>query len=219
MISKDLDSGFVSWRLYSTPRELVYGQPTPHILALDIPIGLPDKGPRDCDLGARELLRPGRASSVFPAPIRPVLDATGYRDACDRRLEAEGKKMSRQAWAIVPKIREVDALLCQDPELRARVHEVHPEVSFYFLADKHPQQHSKKSKIGREERCALLEPMFGQRLRAALKELGKPACAEDDVLDAFAALWTAERIASGVSQTIPSAPPRDTFGLLMEIVA
>ena len=219
VISKDLDLGSISWRLCSTAHELVYSQPTLHIIALDIPIGLPDKGPRVCDLEARRLLEPGRASSVFTAPIRPVLHATGYRDACDIRFKAEGKKVSRQAWAIVPKIRDVDTLLCHDSELRARVHEVHPEVSFYFLAGEHPLRHSKKSKIGREERCALLEPMFGQWLRAALKEFGKSACAEDDVLDAFVALWTAGRIASGVSQTIPSQPPRDAFGLRMAIVA
>jgi len=219
VISKDLDSGSISWRLCSTMHELAYDQPIPEIIALDIPIGLPKTGPRACDLEARRLLGPGRASSVFPAPIRSVLRATGYHDACDIRFKAEGKKLSLQAWAIVPKIQEVDALLCQDSELRARVREVHPEVSFYFLAGKRPLQHGKKSRIGREERRKLLEPVFGQWLQAALTERGRLASTEDDVLDAFVALWTAERIASGVSQTIPSAPPRDTFGLLMEIVA
>jgi len=219
VISKDLDSGSVSWRLCSTAHELAYSQPTPQIIALDIPIGLPEAGPRDCDLGARRLLGPGRASSVFPAPIRPVLAATSYHNACQIRLQVEGKKLSLQAWAIMPKIQDVDKLLRQDSELRARVREVHPEVSFYFLAGKRPLQHGKKRKNGREERRKLLEPIFGQWLQSALTERGKLASTEDDVLDAFVALWTAERIASGVSQTIPSAPPRDAFGLRMEMVA
>lgn len=219
VISKDLDSGCVSWRLCSTAHELTYSQPRPRIIALDIPIGLPEAGPRDCDLEARRLLGPGRASSVFPAPIRPVLAATSYDNACQIRFQVEGKKMSLQAWAIVPKIRAVDELLRQDSELCGRVHEVHPEVSFYFLAGKRPLQHGKKRKIGREERRKLLEPIFGQWLQAALTERSKLGSTEDDILDAFVALWTAERIASGVSQTIPSAPPRDTFGLRMEMVA
>jgi predicted RNase H-like nuclease len=82
-----------------------------------MPIGLPERGPRACDLEARRLLGPGRASSVFPAPIRPVLVATSYDDACQIRLQVEGKKLSRQAWVIVPKIREVDDMLRDNSEL------------------------------------------------------------------------------------------------------
>ena len=219
VISKDLDSGSICWRLCCAARELVHSQPTPQVLAIDIPIGLPERGPRACDLEARQLLGPPRARSVFPAPIRPVLSASSYVEACQLRFEVEGKKMSLQAWAIVPKIREVDELLCHDPELSARVREVHPEVSFYFLAGGQALQHSKKKRAGREERRKLLEPLFGAWLLEAVSERARLASAEDDVLDAFVALWTAERIATGAAITIPCAPPRDTFGLRMEIVA
>jgi len=37
--------------------------------------------------------------------------------------------------------------------------------------------------------------------------------------DAFAALWTAERVYTGDAQVIPVAPPRDSQDLFMEIVA
>jgi hypothetical protein len=43
--------------------------------------------------------------------------------------------------------------------------------------------------------------------------------ADDDILDAFAALWTAERIAPGEAVTLPEVPPRDRHGLPMEMVA
>jgi predicted RNase H-like nuclease len=204
-IHKDMDSGAVSWRLCSSARELVYGEPAPSIIAIDIPIGLPDSGPRTADLEARRLLGRGRASSVFPAPIRPVLTAADYADACQIRLRVEGKKLSRQAWLIVPKIRDVDRALRQDPGLWARVHEVHPEVSFYFLAGGRSLSYGKKRKIGREERRALLAPIFEPFLSAALADRKSLASAEDDVLDAFAALWTAERIAKGMSRTIPDS--------------
>jgi predicted RNase H-like nuclease len=219
VIFKDLDSGNISWHLCRTARELAYGEPIPQIIALDIPIGLPDRGSRLCDCEARRLLGPGRASSVFPAPIRPVLAATSYDNACQIGLQVESKKLSRQAWAILPKIRDVDETLRQDVALQTRIREVHPEVCFYFLAEQHRLQHGKKHKAGREERRKLLEPLFNQWLAAVLADRSALTSAEDDILDAFVALWTAERIVSGTSQSIPSVPPRDTFGLRMEIVA
>jgi predicted RNase H-like nuclease len=219
VIFKHLDSGRIFWRCFETAQELfAYSEPTPRIIAIDVPIGLPERGPRACDLEARRLLGRGRASSVFPAPIRPVLTAADRSDASRIRFQVEGKKMSQQAWAIVRRVHEVDEILRQDPELCTRVREVHPEVSFCLRAD-HPLRHSKKSREGREERRELLEPVFGQWLRDALAERSQLASTEDDVLDAFVALWTAERIVTGASQTIPPRPPSDSFGLRMEIVA
>jgi predicted RNase H-like nuclease len=42
--------------------------------------------------------------------------------------------------------------------------------------------------------------------------------AHDDILDAFATLWSAERILRGESRSLPESPPTDEFGLRMEIV-
>ncbi len=67
------------------------------VIAIDIPIGLPETGPRECDVLARRLLGRARASSVFPAPIRAVLGAKDYQQACAIRHKIEGKKMSKQA--------------------------------------------------------------------------------------------------------------------------
>ena len=66
---------------------------------------------------------------------------------------------------------------------------------------------------------ALLGPVYGQSLRTALVDRQKLDSGEDDILDAFAALWTAERIKNGTSQTIPAEPPTDSYGLRMEMVA
>ena len=157
-ISEDLDSGSISWRLCSTARELAYSDPAPQVIALDIPIGLPERGPRACDLQARQLLGPGRASSVFPAPIRPVLAATSYGDACQIRFRVEGKKLSLQAWAIVGKIRDVDDMLRHDTALSARVREVHPEVSFYFLAAGGPYSTARREESGERNVARSLSP-------------------------------------------------------------
>jgi len=217
-IAGDIDADSVSWCRYTNAWELMRIRPLPMVIAIDIPIGLPLQGPRLCDREARKLIGRGRAGSVFPAPVRPVLDAKGYEDACGIRLREDGRKMSRQAWGIVHKIREVDDVLRENLKLQSIMREVHPEVSFFFLAGQHPMRHSKKTTAGRQERRQLLEPIFGNRLQEALSERRWLDCAEDDILDAFAALWTAKRIASGTARTLPTVPPRDSFGLRMEIV-
>jgi predicted RNase H-like nuclease len=220
LVTQDLRTGFVSWQRCSTAWDLFYRTPDLAIMALDIPIGLAEKGPRVCDQEARRLLKRGRASSVFPSPVRTVLSAATYAEACRIRTAVEGKKLSRQAWAITPKIREVDDLLRRDPQLRAKTHEVHPELCFYHLAGGKPCRFAKKVKNGREERRRLLEPRFGEWLARALAGRSTLApCAEDDVLDAFAALWSAERIATGRAITLPIGASADSVGLRMEIWA
>jgi len=219
LVTKELSSGRVNCRLCSSTRDLFYGEPVPDILGLDIPIGLPDSGARLCDREARKRLGPGRGSSVFPAPIRCLLEARSYAEACDLRFEAEHKKISRQAWGILPKIREVDEALRADPALQQRVREVHPEISFLLLAGGRPLDHGKKTRLGQEERLRMLEPHFGQYLQRAVAKRHAMRCTLDDILDAFAVCWTAERISSGLAETLPPNPPRDSAGLRMEIVA
>ena len=217
VLTKDLDTARVTWRIYNTLRELVTDQPLPAVIAVDIPIGLPDRGSRECDRLARQVLGRGRGSSVFPAPVRPVLAARSYPEACQLRFQLEKKKLSRQAWGIVPKVAEVDELLRSRPGLGETIREAHPEVSFSFLSGGKPVGASKKTAQGRQERRALLEPLYGPAVPAAIADRDRSRCVEDDVLDAFAELWTAERIAAGSAITIPAAPPTDRYGLRMEI--
>jgi predicted RNase H-like nuclease len=219
LVTKDLKSGHISCQKCQSTRELFDQAPSIEVLALDIPIGLTEMGSRQCDLQARHLLRHGRASSIFPAPIRSVLSADSYEQASELRFIADGKKMTVQAWAIVSKVREVDEILQTDTLNRSKVHEVHPEVCFYYLAGGKPCLHSKKKEAGRRERRGLLEPIYNEFLQSAVSGRKKYTCAEDDILDAFAALWTAERITAGKAKTIPPIPERDLFGLPMKIVA
>ena len=80
-------------------------------------------------------------------------------------------------------------------------------------------KHNKKRRDGKDERRRILEPIFGNKyLHDALYHKEKLASSEDDILDAFAALWTAERIALGKSFSIPNDPPRDSYELPMQIV-
>lgn len=210
-------SGQTVPRLFETAESLMDQDPRPAVLAIDIPIGLPEIGPRLCDLEARKRLGP-RASSVFPAPIRPLLEAAAWEEACLIRQRIEGKRISRQTWAIVSKIAEVDRALREKPARRGWVREVHPEVCFWAWRGE-PMPHAKKHALGRAARLDLVEKHFG---RAAFHDVRvryrKAEAADDDLLDAFAALWTAERIVQGKSAILPQYPPLDSHGLRMEIV-
>ena len=191
-------------------------EPAPIVVAVDIPIGLldmPHPGGRTCDQQARRLLG-RRASSVFSPPSRHILAATRYE-----QVRAHG--MSRQAFGILPKIREVDRLMT--PVLQQLVYEAHPELAFRSLAG-HPMQHNKKTPAGREERLRALAGAPGmslQDLRHTLartqKTFKRTQMAPDDLLDAYVLTWTAGRIASAQGSRVPASAPVDARGLRMEI--
>jgi predicted RNase H-like nuclease len=126
------------------------------VVAVDIPIGLLDAyevGGRACDRAARQLLGRRRGSSVFPAPVRPVLAANSWEQACQlsRSSAPQGKAISKQAFGILPKIKEVDDFLHGRCDLRDVVREVHPEVCFSELVGQ-PLLNRKTSRMGRDER-------------------------------------------------------------------
>jgi len=178
-------------------------------VAIDIPIGLTNEGPRACDRHARRHLG-ARASSVFPAPIRPLIAVREYVEANRLSRELQQRGVSKQAWAIVPKIVQVDRLLQRHHELRGRVYEVHPEVSFAAW-NRSPLPASKHDARGLAAREALVTSHFGP-----LPPVPRGA-SEDDLLDAFAALWSAERIARGEHSVLGDGHA-DVTGLPMRIV-
>jgi len=187
------------------------------LTAVDIPIGLPAAEPRACDLEARRLLQ-RRASSVFPAPVRAALAAESYQTACDASERRCGKRLSKQTYAILPKIRDVDAVLRHSPALKETVREVHPEVSFYFWNGEQPMEHPKHSGLGFAERLGLVEEVFGEVTEPIRQRFPRSAVADDDILDALAALWTARRLYAGTAARLGTGE-RDERGLPMQILA
>jgi predicted RNase H-like nuclease len=217
-VSREFGSREIASVCCESARALFSQGPFPDVIAIDIPIGLTESGPRDCDRAARGLLGRPRASSVFPAPIRALLAARSWEEACAVRSRIEDKRISKQAWGIVGKVREVDEELRALPRLRERVREVHPEVSFQAWSGA-AMRFRKTSRRGREERRRLVDRYFGPaayesvRDQFLVKDVG-----HDDILDAFAALWSAERILRGASSSLPEVPPIDRLELRMEIV-
>lgn len=187
------------------------------MLAIDVPIGLPDAGPRACDIEARAMLGRPRGSSVFPAPIRPMLSATSHPDASSIGRSCDGRRLPVQCWHIIPKIREVDAYLRESAARRTRVKEIHPEVSFMLLAGR-PMRYAKRKLSGRLERLALLEPLFGDAVSQAIEDRKALGAKPDDILDAFIALWSAMRILDHTSIGLPRRLSQvDREGIRMEI--
>ena len=200
---KDLPTGTVQARVLANISDLLALDPRPEAVVVDVPIGLTDAGPRKCDLEARAHLKAPRSSSVFPAPIRPTLVAKTYAQACQIGQKVDGRKLSQQAWAILPKIQEVDSFLRSDASLQRRVREVHPEVCFWAWNRNKAMSHRKKSAAYAVAQGSLPRGKYGN----------------DDLLDAFAALWSAERVAAGKALLLPATPPIDSCGLRMEMVA
>ncbi|WP_210648849.1 DUF429 domain-containing protein [Nocardioides sp. SYSU D00065] len=170
------------------------------LVAIDIPIGLPDSGGRRADAEARRVLV-GKASSVFSTPVRAALEAATYEEARAANLTATAGRtsVSAQAYALREKVLQVDAWVRARPGVP--VIEVHPEVSFARMAGS-PVIARKKDPDGvraRREALAAHGIVAPPWFRGA-------GFAEDDLLDACAAAWSAVRHSLGVAESFPATP-------------
>lgn len=207
--------GRLTGRILSSFPELLTALPGASVIAVDIPIGLPEQGRRDCDVAARRALSPTRTSSVFPTPVLGILHEEKYSVANLKHRDIDERGLSRQAFAILPKIRDVNLPLQANPALQQRVREIHPEVCFAFWNWGVPMKYNKAKPEGRKEREDLIDSMWpGQRL--AILDRLQGSYEYDDLNDAFAALWTARRIAQGTAKVLGSQLI-DKFGLRMEM--
>jgi predicted RNase H-like nuclease len=182
------------------------------VAVVDIPIGLPERGPRQADLMARKLLGGPRASSVFPAPVRAVLGADTRLEASRIWQSVDGRRCGAQTFAIVSRIRDVDLLM--SPQLQQKIVEGHPEVSFAMMNGRRGLAHEKSRAAGKSERLNLLAAAF-KPSDLSVMPLGPLSI---DAADAVAMLWTARRIANGLAEWMPAMPQVDSRGLRQEIV-
>ena len=164
-------------------------------IAVDIPLSYPPDGRkgRRCETEGRALLGP-RRSSMFDTYPQHVLAAGSHSKANALALETIGCGLSQQSYALGPAIREAIAWSQRDP----RIHETHPELVYWNLAGRLA---SKKSWSGFRQRLAALEGI-GIHLPVAFPEMDQAAL--DDVLDAAAATWVADRIALGQAKRLPA---------------
>ncbi|MEK3914070.1 DUF429 domain-containing protein [Paenibacillus sp. FSL H7-0331] len=190
------------------------------LLLIDMPIGLPScmTAVRSCDLEARQLLQPKRASSIFSAPIRELLDVSSYSDANALSKQLTSRGLSKQAWFIIPKIRELDQLLQISPIAPKKLRESHPELCFTTLSGA-PMLHNKQTEAGYEERIELLELLYPKArtiVQHTLAAYPRKAVARDDIVDALV-LAISALLSRGNILTVPFIMERDETGLPMQI--
>ncbi|HYK69015.1 MAG TPA: DUF429 domain-containing protein [Streptosporangiaceae bacterium] len=176
-------------------------------IAIDIPIGLADSGPRQADLLARKAAGP-RYASVFLTPVRAALMADTYAAALAVSRERTGRGVSSQAYRLRGKILQVDRW--RKGMLPCPVVEAHPELSFAAMAGA-PLRDSKATWAGVVRRSGLLAAQ-GIDLDGDLGLSGLRV-GVDDVLDAAAVAWTARRVADSGARRLPAEPERFSDGV------
>lgn len=177
---------------------------------IDMPTGLPDTTPRACDAMARRLLGK-RACTVFSVPCRAAVYARDYTRACQENQHALGRRLSRQSFNLLPKIRELDTLLREDSALCFL--EAHPKLCFMALNGA-PVAPSKHSRAGVAARLALLRPHCPvDELIVTTRAQCPTAVAIDDILDALVLAVAAKACVV----RLPPQPALDAHGLAMNI--
>lgn len=192
------------------------------LAAIDMPIGLPDKSYRLCDLEAKEAVGK-RRNSIFMTPPRRVIWDVVHKGLPDLEAKHDHAKLlcaelgrpmpSRQAVAIFSKIVEVDKLL-SDQAMSSRVIEVHPEFSFRLMkgsdlaySKKRPRKAPKVQGdwLGKLERLDLLgkTDLKGAYEKGIGQFKGGGHVADDDLHDCLAALWSAWRKIDGTALELP----------------
>ena len=144
---------------------------------IDMPIGLPERGYRQCDIEARALVGPrvflGARSGVWL--FRTLDEANAHY----WKAEGVGRGISMQLFCIRDKLQELNEGL-----VPPRLFEAHPEMIFWRIAGR--LLASKNSEKGCEERIDILEAKGLGQVRQWLKQRRGTRIRKDDLIDACA---------------------------------
>lgn len=188
--------------------------PRDSIIAIDMPIGLPERDPRVCESAARKLLPTGRKSSVFPVPRRALLEHATYEAANNDSKTRFGSGLPKQSWHLFPKLREADAWAQTHAQIN--IHEAHPELAFLRLNDGNALP-PKRTREGLAVRRTLLEQAGFKKLAEWEAALPARVAKHDDLFDACVLLLTARHIAKSRARKVSDTVEYDAHGLHMEI--
>jgi predicted RNase H-like nuclease len=179
----------------------------PHSRAMiDVPIGLPEQGYRQCDLAAKKLV----GSSVFLGARWKVWTFRTYEDANVYYRSVGDKGIAKQLWCIRDKLQEVNEAMT--PQSQIRLHETHPELIFWRLNGM-AHLNKKKSTAGRLERIALLQAYGFDKINIWLEQRHGTGIGRDDLIDACACALAAR----DSKQRIPSDSPPLARDIRMEM--
>ncbi len=162
-----------------------------------------------------------RQSSVFSVPSRRAVFETDYAAACATALATSDppRRVSRQAFQLFRKVREVDALL--SAATQGTVFECHAEVAFWRLNGERAMPTAKRvrgvpTREGLAERIALLVDHSVEATFFHDLPRGVPLI---DAVDAAAIALVARGCAAGVARPFPDPPDVDGRGLRIAIWA
>ena len=176
------------------------------LIGVDMPVGLPSSWGRAADKAARTYIRP-RGACVFPTPPRALLAYDSYDDANRAAKTLFGTGLTRQTFNLFTKIRDIDEAI--DATSQQRVLEVHPECCFRAMTG--TVLPPKRTTLGRARRTEAIAAFFGP-IDVSLR-----GARADDVLDAYAVLWTVLRHQRGESLVLGGDEAAER-GLVMRIV-
>ena len=187
---------------------------TSEIVAVDMPIGLSRDGVRQCEVAARKIISP-HGSRVFKTLPRGALrfPQKDWRNANQWSKDKGYGGISKQIWAIRPKIIEIDRAIT--PALQSRVYEAHPELAFARLNG--APLESKHTAQGLTARKHLLERAGFRDLDAWLQRLRGTGAKADDLYDACILVLTARNLLQNSAKQVPAIPETDSRGLRMAI--
>ena len=185
------------------------------IIAVDMPIGVSQRGVRQCEVEARKLLS-RYASRVFKTLPRGALRfAQNDWNAANQWSKSQGfGGLSKQIWNIRPKIKEIDRAIA--PADQARVYEAHPELAFARLNGGKALD-SKHTPQGLSVRKRMLTQAGFTNLDKWLQDLRGKGAKADDLFDACALVLTARNILQKRANHLPQVAERDGRGLRMSI--
>jgi predicted RNase H-like nuclease len=165
-------------------QRFAYGESVARLLSdpydramIDMPIGLPESGYRQCDVEARALVGP----RVFLGARRGLWNFGSLNEANLHYWSNEGigRGISMQLFCIRDKLRELN-----EAPVPPRVFEAHPELIFWRIAGR--VLASKNTAEGRNERIRILEENGIERVQRWLGQRHGTGIGRDDLIDAGA---------------------------------
>ena len=207
-----IPGGWVAFYLSGEGRQrFAYGKSAAQLLSdpyeramIDMPIGLPERGYRQCDIEARALVGPrvflGARWGVWA--FETLNEANTYY----WKEEGVGRGISMQLFCIRDKLRELNEV-----PVPPRLFEAHPEMIFWRIAGRVLE--SKKTQQGRDERRRLLEKNGIREIGRWLEQRQRTGIRSDDLIDACACALAAR----DSTDTVPPGGGLTDRGVRVEI--
>ena len=216
-IASVYDRGSFEIKKYFSIEELVEANKNYNELLIDMVIGLQsNKYEVRPDNAARALI-PGRTSTIFAVPARQAVYADTREQIREANKNALGKDLPAQAIAIIPKMRELDEFLQENPTHKNRLKESHPEVCFSRLNGSVVMSR-KADGEGITERVGIIKQYMPEITEEYIyQEAKRFKCNADDIVDSIVLCITANLTAQGKTDVIPETVQEDVTGLKMQM--